>query len=880
MPYDPHADDPDATLPYSAEPAAADETADGKAAKTAGAATGRSGRRGGRFALDANTRRWLRWTVPLAAALLLGAAVGMAVAAAIHMPGVDSLTDFTPGLITELHDQHGEVYATFARQRRVLLDETEVPEVLRQALVAVEDSHFYQHGGVDLTAIVRAFVSNLRTGERGEGASTLTMQLARTLFLTRNKTWRRKIEEALLAVELEKRFSKQQILTLYMNLINVGHGNYGFAAAARYYFDKDVSQLTLPEAAMLAGIVQVPSRMSPYRRPDLVRERRNHVLRRMLEEGYVRRADYEAAVASPLGVVTQAPEVPLAPYFAEDLRKRLESTYGTDSVHDGGLQVWTTLDVSIQRAAEKALRDGVQRLDHRRGWRGAPADVGDAEPETYELDAWASQPLMSGRWAQGVVLEAGAATARVRIQDQVYELGRDGIEWTGRRRPSDLLSRGDVAWFRLEGPPAEEGEDDASADGTEAGEESGATAAVDPATLRIFLEQVPEIQGAAVVVESATGAVRAMVGGWDFERSKFNRVTQAKRQVGSAFKPFVYGAALEMGYTPADTIFDGPTGFIGADQKISYWPRNHSRRFTGIVTLRYALEHSINVPAVKLLDMIGVERAIDFARRCGIRSDLPPYPSLALGAAEISPIEMAAAYAAIANQGTWVEPYMIERVATADGRVLERHAPVTRTAIDPRVAYVLTHMLEGVVDRGSGIPVRDLPLDLAGKTGTTDDSTDAWFVGFSPRYTLLAWVGYDVKRTLGRGMTGTRAALPIWRQMAVAGLEDGWLREGETFTPPPGVSFTEVEYRTGQLPGAASAADVAGGVIREAFLAGTEPVQASDQRTALVFTLPWYQQRPFYIPKEGENMIDHVVEDDQLAKGGEGEQAPRPGGAG
>jgi penicillin-binding protein 1A len=899
MPYDRHDDDPDATLPYGPENPQRDESrreddardagadaaasADAPAPESRGgsgpprraaAGRGRSGSRRGRLAFRRRAPRWARWTVPLAVALLLGAALGMTVAAAIHMPAVDSLTDYTPGLITELHDHDGEVFASFARQRRILLDETEVPETLRQALVAVEDAHFYQHGGVDLTAIVRAFVSNLRTGDRGEGASTLTMQLARTLFLTRKKTWSRKIEEAMLAVELEKRFSKQQILTLYMNLINVGHGNYGFAAAARYYFDKDVSQLTLPQAAMLAGIVQIPSRMSPYRRPELVRERRNHVLRRMLQEGYIERPEYEAAVAAPLGVVTHAPDVPLAPYFAEDLRKRLESTYGTDAVHEGGLQVWTTLDTSVQRAAETALRDGVLRLDHRRGWRGAPADVGDADPETYELDAWASQPLMPGRWAQGIVLEADHRTARVRIHDQVYEVGRDGIEWTGRRRPSDLLSRGDVAWFRLEGPPGEE--DDAGAPEAEVAP-AAAPVPVDPAELRIFLEQVPEIQGAAVVMESATGAVRAMVGGWDFERSKFNRVTQAKRQVGSAFKPFVYGAALEMGYTPADTIFDGPTGFVGADQEISYWPRNHSRRFTGIVTLRYALEHSINVPAVKLLEMIGVQRAIDFARRCGIESDLPPYPSLALGAAEISPIEMVAAYAAIANQGTWVEPYMIERVATAEGQVLERHAPVTRTAIDPRVAYVLTHMLEGVVDRGSGVLVRDLPLDLAGKTGTTDDSTDAWFVGFSPRYTLLAWVGYDVKRSLGRGMTGSRAALPIWRDMAVAGLEDGWLREGESFTPPPGVTFESVEYRTGQLPGAASAADVAGGVIREAFLAGTEPVQSSDQRTALVFSLPWFQQRPFYIPKEGENMIDHVPGDDQLAEGEEADGDPDAG---
>jgi len=830
-------------------------------------AGGRSGHRGG-----GGRPRWLRWVLPLVVALVVGAAAGVAVAAAIHMPRVEALTDFTPSLITDLHDHGGDTFASFARQRRIMLEETQVPEQLRQALLAIEDSNFYRHGGIDLTAVVRAEVANLRAGRIVEGAGTLTMQLARELFLTRERTWRRKIEEALLAVELEKSLSKQQILTMYMNLVNLGHGNYGFAAAARYYFHKDVGQLTLPESAMLAGIVQAPSRMSPYRRPDLVRDRRNRVLQRMLDEGYIERAEYEAAVAAPLGVVAQAPDVPFAPYFAEDVRKYLESTYGTDAVHEGGLQVWTTLDTDVQRAAEQALRAGLQRLDHRR-WRGASQQLEEGQdPDSYELDAWTSQPLIAGRWVQGIVVAADPRTARVRVRDQVYEIGPEAIRWTGRKRPSELLSRGDVAWFEVLAPEAEGG----AGEGGEAEAGTGATpaaAGTDPADLRLALEQQPEVQGAVVVLEAATGAIRAMVGGWDFQRSKFNRVTQAKRQVGSAFKPFVYGTALEMGYTPADTLFDGPTGFLGADQKISYWPRNHGRDYHGILTLRRALERSVNIVAVKLLDLVGVDRVIDFARRAGIRSDLPPYPSLALGTADISPIEMAAAYAAIANQGTWVEPYMIDRVTSSSGQILEQHTPVTGTVTDPRVAFVLTHMMEGVIDRGTAVAVRDLPIALAGKTGTTDDYTDAWFVGFTPRYVILTWVGYDVKRSLGAGMTGSQAALPIWRDVVEAGLADGWLRQGETFTPPPGVVFETVEYYTGMLPGAATAAGDSGGTIDEAFLRGTEPVQASTPRTALVFSLPWYQQRPFYIPKEGENMVSRQ----QLAEGGDGEQAAGDG---
>ncbi|HEX2252975.1 MAG TPA: PBP1A family penicillin-binding protein [Thermoanaerobaculia bacterium] len=818
MEYDPKP--PEKTPPPS-------PTAEPPAAARPAASPRRNPFRGSLHARPSRRRRWLLWTLPLAVVIVVGLIAGVAVAAAIHMPRVDDLVDFQPGLITELYDREGDTFATFARQRRVLLQEDEVPDLLRDALIAVEDANFYQHGGIDLTAVIRAAWADIRARRIVEGAGTLTMQLARQVFLTREQTWQRKIEEALLAVELEKNYTKPQILTLYINLVNLGHGNYGFASAARYYFDKDVDELNVAEAATLAGIVQRPSEYSPYRRPDLVKSRRDKVLRRMLDEGLLAEPEYRAALATPLLVVDHAPDLPMAPYFAEDVRKYLEASYGTDTVHDGGLKVWTTVDADIQRAADEAVVAGLRRLDHRRGWRGAPEQLGEAELEgadlaTYELPSWTDGPVMPGRWYKGIVLESGPREATVKIHDSTFSLGREGIAWTRRAQPDDLLSRGDVAWFRIEQ------------------DEEGATT--------LFLEQQPEIQGAAVVLESATGAVRAMVGGWDFDRNKFNRVTQAARQVGSAFKPFVFGAALEMGYTPADTIFDAPTGFRGADGKISYWPRNYTRDFRGIVTLRYALEHSINVPAVKLLDMVGIERVIDFARRAGIEAELPPYPSLALGSADIPPIELASAFAAIANQGTWVEPYLLEKVTTADGHELEQRSPVTRTVTDPRVAYVLTHMLEGVVDRGTAARLRDLPLDIAGKTGTTNNYSDAWFVGFTPRYTILVWVGYDVKRSLGYGMTGSEAALPIWRQIADAGLADGWLQEGERFAPPPGVTTQVVEYRSGRLPGEGS------GGIEEAFVEGTQPVQQASPQDAVIDDLPWYQQRAFYLPKEGENM--------------------------
>jgi penicillin-binding protein 1A len=765
-------------------------------------------------------RSLLIWTWPVVGALVIGVLGGVGVAAAIHMPRVESITDYTPTLITELRDHDGKLFATYARERREMLQDGEIPEVLQQAVVAAEDGNFFRHGGFDALGVARAVRANLTKGERFSGASTITMQLARTLYLSREKTWRRKIEETFLAVELEKNLTKQQILTLYCNLMNFGHGRYGVEAAARYYFNRPASEVTLAEAATLAGILQRPSDYSPYRRPDAVLERRNYVLRRMREEGYISRERYEAAVQEPLLVVRQRPREQLAPYFAEEVRQHLEAAYGTVRVTDGGLQVETTLDSEVQRAAERALRDGLLRLDHRRGFRGEILKLEGGDLEARALPAWDDHLPVPGRWYQGIVLDTNRNRARVKIHDRIYGLGPEGIGWTRRSSPSDLLQRGDVAWFRLEAP------------------EGGG----DPV---LHLEQEPQIEGAVVVLESASGAVRGLVGGWDFDRSKFNRAVQAERQVGSAFKLFVYGAALEAGYTPADTIFDGPTAFRGAEGEFSYRPQNHAQRHYGILTLRRALEASINVPAVKLLDMVGVDRVIDFTRRCGIATPLPPYPSLALGSAEIRPLDLAAAFAAIANQGTWVKPYLVERVRTPGGRTLEEHSPETRTATTPQVAAVLTHMLEGVVDRGTAQRLSDLPVAIAGKTGTTDDYSDAWFIGSTPRHTLLVWVGYDLKRSLGRGMDGSSTAVPIWKDLAQAGLEAGWIEAGAAFSPPSGVTFAGVDFRSGLL---------SEGGFRESFVAGTEPAQPYGPKWGLILSLPWYQQQAFYIPKRGERM--------------------------
>ncbi|MEM6796147.1 MAG: penicillin-binding transpeptidase domain-containing protein, partial [Acidobacteriota bacterium] len=640
-----------------------------------------------------------------------------------------------------------------------------------------------------------------------------------------------KVEEAFLSVELEKNYSKQQILTMYANLVNLGHGNYGMEAAARAYFNKSVAELTLAETATLAGIPQRPNYFSVRRRPEAVLERRNWVLSRMLDEQMVSREAYEEAKAQPLLVKERRKEKELGPYFTEEVRRHLIETYGATDLYDRGMRIETTLDPEIQSAAEDALHKKLLALDHGKGWRGIEKHFKPEEDlEAVALPSWGDGLPRVGEWFEGIVLESGARSATVRYRSKTYELGAEGIAWTRAQRPDKLLKVGNVAWFRLEAPLDDEGE--------ETGE---------PPILR--LEQEPELEGAVVVLESATGAIRAMVGGWSYERNEFNRVTQAKRQVGSAFKPFVFGAALESGYTASDTLFDGPAIFRGASADDVYSPRNYKRQYYGIITLRTALEDSINVFAVKLMDLVGVDRAIDFARRAGVRSELPPYPSLALGSADLTPLELASAYAAIVNHGIQVEPYTIERITARDGRAIWEHQTRAHKAMEPGVAYVLTEMMHGVSQRGTAAKLGRLPIETGGKTGTTNAFTDAWFAGFTPRYTIVSWVGYDKQRSIGRGMTGAQAALPIWTDLVERGLEAGWLEEGETFEPPAGVVAVTVDAGSGLRWSSLSSKP-----IEEFFLEGTEPERTLDQDTARVLAMPWYLQEPFYLPKEGERM--------------------------
>jgi penicillin-binding protein 1A len=592
-----------------------------------------------------------------------------------------------------------------------------------------------------------AALRHLTQGRKAGGASTITMQLAGNLFLDRSDiSFRRKAQETLLALQIERRYTKPQIFTMYANQVYLAHGNYGFAAAAQFYFGKPVTDLKLPEAALLAGMVNGP-KFSPLLNPEAALARRNLVLRRMAEEGKITPAEEAAAKKSPLGLHVQYPRNDLAPYFFEEIRKYLEEKYGTEAVHERGLRVYTTLNINMQRVANQALRDGLHSYERRHGWKGnLPNVLRDnlGKLDTYEDEDW-RHAIEKGSYVTGLVLTVSDREAVVKIGQYRGILSPADFAWTGRKKPTELLKVGDLAQFSIQ-----ELRDN---------------------TVRVQLEQQPGPQGALLAIDNPTGEIKAMIGGYSFEDSKFNRATQAVRQVGSSFKVYVYADALEKGATPFDTIVDLPYTTVSGGQL--YTPHNYDEKFEGTITLRRALAGSRNVPAVKLAEKVGINTVVDETRRFGITTPLPPYLPLALGAADMKLEEHVSAFTVFPNDGIRIDPHMIRRVTSYDGALLEEAHPEVHDVISPDVARTMVAMLEEVIQFGTGVAAKPLGRPAAGKTGTTQDYTDAWFVGFTPQLTAGVWVGFDDKQiSLGKKETGARAALPIWlefMQGALAG---------------------------------------------------------------------------------------------------------------
>ena len=790
---------------------------------------------------------WIVSSIIFGVVLIVAGIIGVVVYFSADLPDHTQLADYEPPVTTRLYAGDGRLLTQYATENRLFVPVEAIPDHVVQAFISAEDRHFYEHPGVDVAGIVRAAWNNflnLGTGRRLEGASTITQQVAKNFLLSNEVSFGRKIREILLALRIEATLSKDEILELYLNEIYLGRGSYGVAAAALNYFNRSLPELTIAQAAYLAALPKAPNNYHPTERREAAIARRDYVIGRMLEDGAITQAEADAALAEPFEVFErQATRTFAADYFAEEVRRELQELYGDAALYGGGLAVRTTLDPRYQEIAERALRDGLEVFDRRHGWRGPVTTL-----ETF--DDWRQQlaaievPDGAGNWPLAVVLEVGADRAAIGLAD-----GTRGVipmaeltwarpwrrgETVGPvpREAGDVLTLGDVVLVAREGVTYQ-GED----------EEDGGDA-----TPLFGLRQVPAIQGALVAMDPHTGRVLAMAGGYSFEMSEFNRATQAARQPGSAFKPFVYLAALEAGYTPSTVVLDSPLS-VAVDGGRQLWqPSNYSGDFLGPTPLRVGLERSRNIMTVRLLMAVGLERVREVAQSFGIYDEMPLMYSMALGAGETTPLQLTTAYAMLANGGRRITPTLIDRIQDRTGRTVYRHdirqcdrciqplwdggaAPLLtddrEQIADPAAVYQVVSMLEGVVQRGTATRLRALGFPVAGKTGTTNDSRDAWFVGFTPDLVAGVFVGFDQPRTLGRE-TGSSAAAPIFGAFMAEAMRG---REVPPFRIPPEVRLVRINPYTGRPALSDEPA------IWEAFRPGTEPTRRTviDESDPLLF---------------------------------------------
>jgi len=704
----------------------------------------------------------------LCLSIALGATLGVLFVYNSDLPQVSSLEDYHPSLVTDVYSDDGRVIGSFALERRIVVTWDGIPQVVKDAITSVEDQNFFTHWGIDFYGIARAGLKDMMARRVVEGGSTLTQQLSKNLFLTPERNLRRKIQEAMLSIQIERYYTKQQILTMYCNLHFMGHGQYGFAAAAEFYFGKDLKDLNIEEAAMLAALPRSPINYSPIMHPERALMRRNYAIDRMVAEKKITVAQGEEAKTHPIKLAEKQRPDELAPYFIEDLRRYLEKKYGTSAVHEGGLKVYSTLNVDMQKAANAAVRAGLRDYDRRHGWRGVQRNLLDEHVRdlaSVELPDW-KLPIRTNDIVSGVILnlnQTGGATVKIGTYQAV--LTSQDIAWTKAKTAAEILKPGDVALFQIRSMnPAER-------------------------KVEVTLEQRPKVQGALVAIQPQSGEIKAMVGGYDFDESKFNRSTQALRQTGSSFKPFVYAAAVDNGLRPDDTILDAPVSFG------SYTPGNYDGKYEGVITIRRALGDSRNIPAVKTLAKLGVQNLIPYVRRFGITSKIEPVLPIALGAADVTLIEMVSGYSTFPNDGVRVVPQMIRRVTDYEGNVLEENLPELRDVIPAETARIMVDLMQEPVRAGTATKAQELKRPVAGKTGTTNDFTDAWFIGYTPSLVAGAWIGFDEKVTLGDKETGGKAALPIWMDLIREVYKDKPVEQFETapkaITAAPETAHTE-----------------------------------------------------------------------------------------
>lgn len=677
--------------------------------------------------------------------VVTGSLAGMMLVFSVNLPQIYDLERYRPSTMTDLYDTKGRLIGSFALEKRIVVNYDDFAPVLRQAVISIEDKNFDSHWGINVFRIAGALVHDLRSHGRAQGASTLTMQLARNLFLSADRNMTRKVQEAYLAIQIERAFTKEQIFTLYGNQIYLGSGMYGFEAASQFFFSKHAKDLTLTEAALLAGLPKGPAAYSPLVNPEKAMRRRNLVLSEMESDGAITHQQAEQARRAPLGLHVNQPEMSVAPWFQEEVRRELEKKFGTEQVHEAGLRVQTTLDLDMQKTANKALADGLAEYERRHGWKGRIENVlaGGSTLEDYKHADWATA-WHAGDYVHALVTRALPLEISARVGSEQVVLLADDWAWTGQRYGNVLVKPGDVIYIHLSDK-------------------------FEGSMRRATLEQDSGVQGSVMAMDNTTGDVLAMVGGRDWATSEFNRATQAERQVGSSFKPYVYTTAIEDGAKPDDIIVDAPVSFG------SYAPHNYERDFKGAMTLTNAFAESRNVPAVKLAAREGIRKVIDMAHRFGVTTDIPAYLPIALGAADITLQEQVTSYSVFPNDGIRVKPRLVRKVTNADGITLWEDAPAVDEIISQQTARTMVTMFRAVTAHGTGAAVAQMNHPLGGKTGTTSDFTDAWFIGFSPSVTCGVWVGYDSRQSLGEKETGARAALPIWMRVmkvAIAGKDD------------------------------------------------------------------------------------------------------------
>lgn len=759
-------------------------------------------------------RRIIKWSLyGVLFLMLLGgsASVGLVFYMSRDLPKISSLKDYHPPIITTVYSDDLRKIAEFYKERRVVVPLDQIPVQLRQAFIAAEDSRFYKHQGIDIFSIIRAFFKNLEAGTIVQGGSTITQQVTKSFLLTPERSYERKIKEALLAYQIDKAFTKDEILYLYLNQIYLGHGAYGVQAAAENYFGKDVKDLNLAECAILAGLPQAPSRYSPFHYPERAKQRQIYVLNRMVDEGYISQIEASEAIAVELDIQPRRNwYLEKVPVYTEDIRRYVEKKYGEDALYNQGLRIHAAVNIEMQKAAREEIQKGLKELDHRIGYRGPVKHLQTDQIETFsqelqqELD---KTPLAAGAQTQAVVIDVSdkEGTATVRMGSQRGVIRIEEMRWARKpnpdiawftaklSRPSQALSVGDVILVQL-------AEKDEKQD-----------------LWKLQLDQVPEVQAALMCIEAGTGLVKVMVGGRDFMESQFNRAIQSRRQPGSAFKPIIYAAALDKGYTPATVIIDSPIVFKDEEHDFTWKPKNYGKTFYGPTLLREALAKSRNVITIKIMQDIGIDYVIDYARKLGVESELSHDLSIALGSSGVSLLEIVRAYSVFANQGYLVEPAFVTKIEDRNGNILEEMSPTRKKVIEESTAYIMTSLLEGVVKFGTGQRIRALKRPVAGKTGTTNNLYDAWFVGYTPRFIAAVWVGYDQERSLGQGETGSRAASPIWLGFMQKILAKEPVR---IFQVPEGVVFAKIDAQTGLLPIPESKE-----TIFECFKEGTVPTE-------------------------------------------------------